>query len=113
MSGLPVPCTIQGSATAAHTGAARSGVIFNMILAFAVLTAQVGSVGYGETTYDPGVRVPVVTPGSAADRYGIRPGDTILALDGEAVAPSARPRLAAPAPARVTRPGAAGWRAIR
>lgn len=41
------------------------------------------------TAYNPGVRVPIVMKGSAADRYGIRPGDIVLALDNEVVAPGA------------------------
>ena len=65
-----------------------------MILAFGVLTAQVGDIGYADTTFEPGVRVPIVMPGSAAQRYGLQAGDMILALDGDTIAPgAASPRL--------------------
>lgn len=64
-----------------------AGVVFNLILAFAVLTAQVGTYGYSIPTYNPGVRVPIVMKDSAADRYGILPGDIILALDDKVVEP--------------------------
>ena len=60
-----------------------------MILAFSVLTAQVGTVGYGESTFEPGVRVPIVMKGGAAERYGLHDGDTILALDDEIIQPGA------------------------
>lgn len=64
-------------------------MIFNVILAFMVTVAQVQDIGYMLTAYNPGVRVPIVMKGSAADRYGIRPGDIVLALDNEVVAPGA------------------------
>eukprot|EP00892_Ulva_mutabilis_P005377 jgi/Ulvmu1/3210/UM015_0251.1 len=64
-----------------------AGVIFNVILAFMVTVAQVQDIGYMLTSYNPGVRVPIVMKGSAADRYGIRPGDIVLALDNQVVAP--------------------------
>jgi C-terminal processing protease CtpA/Prc len=60
-------------------------VVFNVILAFAVLTAQVNNIGYAQATYEAGVRVPVVVKGGAAERYGVMPGDIILALDNEPV----------------------------
>jgi hypothetical protein len=66
-----------------------AGVVFNMILAFLVTTAQVSNVGYTEATYDPGVRVPIVMQNSAAQRYGVLPGDVILALDNEDIASGA------------------------
>lgn len=58
-----------------------------MILAFGVLTAQVANVGYAETTFSPGVRVPIVIKGGAAERYGVLPGDTLLALDNKLLTP--------------------------
>lgn len=60
-----------------------------MILAFGVLTAQVADIGYTETTFEPGVRVPIIMKGSAAERYGLMPGDMILEMDGKTVAPGA------------------------
>jgi S1-C subfamily serine protease len=60
-------------------------VIFNVILAFMVTVAQVQDIGYINTTYNPGVRLPIVMKGGAAERYGLLPGDVILALDEKTV----------------------------
>lgn len=59
-----------------------------------VTVAQVQNIGYMLTTYSPGVRVPIVMKGSAADRYGVRPGDVVLALDDQVVAPGMLPSVA-------------------
>ena len=72
---------------------ACAGVVFNMILAFGVLVAQVNNVGYNDITYQQGVRLPIIQPGSAAERYGLLPGDMVLELDGVPVKPGA-PRCA-------------------
>jgi C-terminal processing protease CtpA/Prc len=64
-------------------------VVFNLILAFGVLTAQVHNVGYNEVTFQQGVRVPVVQKDGAAARYGLLPGDVILEVDGVKVKPGA------------------------
>ncbi|KAI8467700.1 MAG: intramembrane metalloprotease [Monoraphidium minutum] len=55
-----------------------AGVIANIIFAFAVLFAQVSTVGKAENAYLPGVRVPEVTPGGIAARAGVQAGDVLL-----------------------------------
>ncbi|KIZ07162.1 Putative zinc metalloprotease [Monoraphidium neglectum] len=55
-----------------------AGVIANIIFAFAVLFAQISTVGKAESAYLPGVRVPDVTPGGVAERAGVRAGDVLL-----------------------------------
>jgi S1-C subfamily serine protease len=60
-------------------------VIFNVILAFMVTVAQVQDIGYMNTTYNPGVRLPIIMKGGAAEKYGLLPGDLILALDDQPV----------------------------
>lgn len=57
-----------------------AGVVANIIFAFAVLFAQVGTVGKAESAYLPGVKVPEVTVGGVADRAGIRAGDVLLRI---------------------------------
>lgn len=60
-------------------------MIFNVILAFMVTVAQVQNIGYMNTTYSPGVRLPIIMQGGAAEKYGLLPGDIILALDDKIV----------------------------
>lgn len=56
-----------------------------MILAFIVTVAQVQDIGYMNTSYNPGVRLPIIMKGGAAEKYGLLPGDVILALDDKIV----------------------------
>jgi S1-C subfamily serine protease len=92
---VPILCAIldlvSGGKYGISSRRSNTGVIFNMILAFLVTIAQVNDVGYADATYKEGVRVPTVMQGSAAQRYGIQPGDLILALDGEKIAPGVSP----------------------
>lgn len=55
-----------------------AGVIANILFAYAALFAQVGTVGKAESAYLPGVKVPEVMPGGAAERAGLRAGDVVL-----------------------------------
>ena len=50
-----------------------------------VTVAQVQDIGYMNTTYSPGVRLPIIMKGGAAEKYGLLPGDVILALDDKLV----------------------------
>jgi Peptidase family M50 len=83
-----------------------AGVIFNVILAFMVTVAQVQDIGYMHTTYNPGVRLPIVMKGGAAERYGLLPGDVILALDDKTVPTGAFAPVIVAAPAAT----AADWK---
>ncbi|MBZ8132301.1 RIP metalloprotease RseP [Afifella sp. IM 167] len=58
-----------------------AGPVANFILAIVVFAAIFGFVGKPVTT----PTVEVVNPGSAAEEAGFQPGDTILAIDGNAV----------------------------
>jgi membrane-associated protease RseP (regulator of RpoE activity) len=62
-----------------------AGVIANLIFAYIVLVAQMGTVGIPQGfTYQPGVLIPEVASKSSgvAKEAGIQPGDVILAVDG-------------------------------
>lgn len=65
-----------------------AGVIANVVFAYLIIFAQVVSVGLPVKEPLPGVRVPEVRANSAGARYGIRPGDVILKVEGVASAPS-------------------------
>lgn len=58
-----------------------AGVIANFIFAYCVLFTQVSTVGKLETGYLPGVKVPEVIAGSAAQRAGVKAGDVILGVN--------------------------------
>jgi membrane-associated protease RseP (regulator of RpoE activity) len=62
-----------------------AGVIANLIFAYFALAAQIGVVGVPEFNPMPGVLVPQVVSelSSAAAKAGIKPGDVILAVDGQ------------------------------
>jgi membrane-associated protease RseP (regulator of RpoE activity) len=62
-----------------------AGVIANLVFAYFLIVAQVGTVGIPSLDYQPGVRVPQVAPESSvvAQKAGIEAGDVILAVDGE------------------------------
>lgn len=59
-----------------------AGIIANVIFAYAIIFAQVISVGLPVQEAFPGVLVPDVKSFSAASRDGLLPGDVILAVDG-------------------------------
>jgi membrane-associated protease RseP (regulator of RpoE activity) len=62
-----------------------AGVIANLIFAYFLLVAQVGFVGVQDVNFKPGVMVPEVASqvSSAAIKAGIKPGDIVLAVDGQ------------------------------
>ena len=68
---------------------ASAGIVANVACAFAVLFAQVCTVGTFDFSYSPGVRVPEVATASAADRAGMRAGDVVVAVEGKRLAASA------------------------
>jgi membrane-associated protease RseP (regulator of RpoE activity) len=57
---------------------ASAGVAFNCAFAFLTLLAQMLIVGKAEYDYLPGVRVPDVTRGGAAELAGLKKGDTLV-----------------------------------
>ncbi|CAA7054104.1 unnamed protein product [Microthlaspi erraticum] len=59
-----------------------SGIIANVIFAYAIIFTQVIFVGLPVRESFPGVLVPDVKPFSAASRDGLLPGDVILSVDG-------------------------------
>lgn len=59
-----------------------AGIIANVIFAYAIIFAQVLSVGLPVQEAFPGVLVPEVKTFSAASRDGLLSGDVILAVDG-------------------------------
>ncbi len=68
-----------------------AGVIANLIFAYFLLVAQVGTVGIPESmSYDPGVMVPSVATdvSSAAAEAGIEAGDLILSVNGKTLGAS-------------------------
>ncbi|CAA7049540.1 unnamed protein product [Microthlaspi erraticum] len=62
-----------------------AGIIANVIFAYAIIFAQVLSVGVPVQEAFPGVLVPEVKTFSAASRDGLLSGDVILAVDGVAL----------------------------
>lgn len=66
-----------------------AGVIANVVFALAVLFAQVNTVGKAQTAYLPGVLVPEVNAGGAAQAAGFQPGDVILRVGDLEVTASA------------------------
>jgi membrane-associated protease RseP (regulator of RpoE activity) len=67
-----------------------AGVIANLIFAYFLLVAQIGTVGVPQINFQPGVLVPKVATevSSAALKAGIKPNDIILAVDGKQLAAS-------------------------
>ena len=67
-----------------------AGVIANLVFAYLLLAFQVGAVGIPHLDYQPGVLVPQVAPeaSAAAVKAGIKPGDVILAANGQALGAS-------------------------
>ena len=64
-----------------------AGVAANVAFALAILFAQVTTVGLVEQSYAPGVKVTSLLGTSAAREYGVRQGDVIVAVNGEALLP--------------------------
>lgn len=62
-----------------------AGVVANMLMAFGVLFGQSLNPGLMQVTYHTGVSVPEIASTSFAQSSGLRVGDTITAIDGEAV----------------------------
>ncbi len=62
-----------------------AGVIANLVFAYFLLVAQVGTVGITDFNFQPGVRVPEIAlkSSSVAQQAGIKAGDIVLAVDGE------------------------------
>ncbi len=62
-----------------------AGVIANLIFAYFLLVAQIGTVGTPHFNYQPGVLVPKVASESSvvAQQAGMKPGDVILAVNGQ------------------------------
>ena len=58
-----------------------AGVIANVVFAWLTLFIQAETVGKAYTTYQPGIRIPEVTLGSAAERAGLKNGDLVLEID--------------------------------
>ncbi|CAD7696013.1 unnamed protein product [Ostreobium quekettii] len=66
-----------------------AGVVANFVFAFAILLAQVCTVGVADRVYQPGVRIPSVTRKSVAESSGLKAGDIIISVDGVPVAAGA------------------------
>lgn len=85
-----------------------AGVIANLIFAYFLLVAQVGTVGVQQFDFQPGVRVPEVAAevSSAAAKAGVEAGDIIVAVDGKELgaSESALPSLMQVIQARANQP---------
>lgn len=62
-----------------------AGVIANLVFAYLLLAVQVGTIGVPQLNYQPGVLVPQTAPdtSSVAVKAGIKPGDVIVAANGQ------------------------------
>lgn len=62
-----------------------AGVIANLVFAYFLLVTQIGIAGTQDVNFQPGVLVPEVKSevSAAAVKAGIKPGDIVLAVDGE------------------------------
>ena len=69
-----------------------AGVLANIAFALATLFTQVETVGLAQQVYRPGVLVPGVGEGSVAYSAGLRSGDVLLEVDGEAL-PGGQPSV--------------------
>ncbi|XP_078432759.1 putative membrane metalloprotease ARASP2, chloroplastic [Wolffia australiana] len=65
-----------------------SGVIANLLFAYALVFVQIVTVGVPVQDPLPGVLVPDVRPGGAAARAGVIPGDLVLSVNRSPSAPS-------------------------
>lgn len=62
-----------------------AGIVANIVFAFAVLFGQVSTVGVPDPIYQPGVQVPMVLRGSPGEKAGVKAGDVILSVGGQAI----------------------------
>jgi len=60
-----------------------AGIVANCVFAFAILLAQVNTIGLTYAKYAPGVMVKGFVSPSAAESAGFKRGDIILRIDGE------------------------------
>ncbi|XGV95033.1 MAG: RIP metalloprotease RseP [Leptolyngbya sp. BL-A-14] len=62
-----------------------AGVIANLVFAYFLLVTQIGIAGTQDVSFQPGVLVPDVKSeiSSAAAKAGVKPGDIVLAADGQ------------------------------
>jgi len=73
--------SFQGKSLAARAAIVAAGPIANFILAIVIFTAIFTF--FGERT--TAAKVDIVNPGSAAERAGFKPGDTVISIDGQAI----------------------------
>jgi len=85
---------------------ASAGVAANCAFAFLTLLLQMLVVGKAEYDYMPGVKVPEVTRGGAAERAGLRAGDTLVRVGGAALGSGPGQVAAAVAQIQAASPGA-------
>jgi len=78
---------LRNRPTADRALVVSAGVAANVAFALAILFAQVTTVGLVEQSYAPGVKVTSLLGTSAAREYGVRQGDVIVAVNGEALLP--------------------------
>ena len=81
------PDLLRNRPTADRALVVSAGVAANVAFALAILFAQVTTVGLVEQSYAPGVKVTSLLGTSAAREYGVRQGDVIVAVNGEALLP--------------------------
>ncbi|GAX86370.1 hypothetical protein CEUSTIGMA_g13782.t1, partial [Chlamydomonas eustigma] len=67
-----------------------AGVLANIIFAYTVLLLQVGTVGKAIIDYEPGVRLPDIVRGTAAERCGLQDNDVLMQIDEWNVPASSR-----------------------
>jgi membrane-associated protease RseP (regulator of RpoE activity) len=73
-----------------------AGVLANIALAWTLLFTSVETVGAPRMQFETGVSVPALTDMSApAAKAGLKPGDVIVAVNGQALAPGAESALEA------------------
>src|SRR5262245_35446321 len=73
--------SFQGKSLAARAAIVAAGPIANFVLAIVIFTTIFTF--FGEQT--TAAKVDVVTPGSAAERAGFKPGDRVIKIDGQAI----------------------------
>ena len=73
--------TFQGKSLAQRSAIVAAGPIANFILAIVIFTAIFSA--FGERVTAP--KVDVVSAGSAAERAGFQPGDTVISIDGSTI----------------------------
>ena len=74
--------SFQGQSLAARAAIVSAGPIANFILAIVIFTGIFTF--FGERT--TAAKVDIVNPGSAAERAGFKPGDTVIRIDDQAIA---------------------------